>query len=417
MQDNRQIGRRAAIMGGGALALLAGCGGGAVVRSGAGAPDPDLMPQPNPGWTAWVANFRGRAMAQGITPATLDAGFRGAGYLPGVVTRDRSQTEFTRSLEDYFAIAASDTKVATGRAMLARHGALLREIEARYGVPAQVVTAIWGMESNYGARRGDIPVVSATSTLAFDGRRGEFFEKQLLAALGIIQRGDVPASRLTGSWAGAMGHTQFIPTTFQAYAVDFRGDGQRDIWSDDPTDGLASTASYLSQSGWRRGETWGLEVRLPAGFSPALVGRGSARSDWASLGVTPANGGRLPSASGSILAPSGIGGPAFLVFRNFGAILRYNNAEKYGLGVGHLSDRINGAGPLRGTFPPDRYGFTKDERIELQTLLTRKGYDLGTPDGVFGSKTEAAISAYQSREGLPVTAEPSRALLTRLRQG
>lgn len=416
MQIRTQVNRRAALLGGGALALLAGCGGG-VAMAPPGGPDPDLMRQPNPGWDAWVANFRGRAMAQGISAATLDAGFRGAGYLPGVVTRDRSQTEFTRTLEDYFAIAASDTKVATGRAMLARHGALLREIESRYGVPAQVVTAIWGLESNYGARRGDIPVVSATSTLAFDGRRGAFFEKQLIAALGIIQRGDIPASQLTGSWAGAMGHTQFIPTTFQAYAVDFRGDGHRDIWSDDPTDGLASTASYLSQSGWRRGETWGLEVRLPAGFSPSLTGRATTRSDWASQGVTAANGGRLPGGAGSILAPSGIGGPAFLVFRNFGAILRYNNAEKYGLGVGHLSDRINGAGPLRGIFPPDRYGFIKDERIELQTLLSRKGHDLGTPDGVFGSKTEAAISAYQSREGLAVTAEPSRALLVRLRQG
>ncbi|MBU2959364.1 lytic murein transglycosylase [Citreicella sp. C3M06] len=413
-----QVTRRMALLSGGAMALLAGCGGGAnIAPMGGGTIDPDLLPQPNPGWNAWVANFRSRAMAEGISGATLDAAFRGAGYLPGVVTRDRSQTEFTRSLEDYFAIAASETKVATGRAMLSRHGALLREIEMRYGVPAQVVTAIWGMESNYGARRGDIPVVSSTSTLAFDGRRGAFFEKQLIAALGIIQRGDVPASRLTGSWAGAMGHTQFIPTTFQAYAVDFRGDGHRDIWSDDPTDGLASTAHYLSKSGWRMGEPWGLEVRLPAGFSAAQTGRGTTRSDWGTMGVTAASGGRLPSLSGSILAPAGIGGPAFLVFRNFGAILRYNNAEKYGLGVGHLSDRIAGAGPLRGTFPPDQYGFTKDDRVELQTLLSRRGFDLGTPDGVFGSKTEAAVSAYQAREGLAVTGQPSRALLERLRRG
>ncbi|GGG70855.1 murein transglycosylase [Salipiger pallidus] len=412
--------RRAMITGGASLAFLAGCGGGAgpVAMMDEGL-DPDLMPQPNAGWDAWVASFRGRAQAQGISGATLDAAFRGAGYLPGVVTRDRSQTEFTRTLEDYLAIAASETRVSEGRAKLRQQAGVLSEIEARYGVPARVVTAVWGMESNYGNRRGNIPVVSATSTLAYDGRRGEFFERQLMAALRILQRGDTTARNLTGSWAGAMGHTQFIPTTYQEYAVDFRGDGRRDIWSEDPTDGLASTANYLSRSGWRRGEPWGVEVRLPAGFSSGLTGRGTRRSasDWAAMGVSPAAGGSLPAGTGSVLALAGVGGPAFLVYRNFNVILRYNNAEKYGVGVGHLSDRLGGAGPVRGTFPPDRYGFTIDERKELQALLNRAGHEAGKPDGVLGSNTEAAIRAYQQRSGMAVTGEPSRELLVRLRRG
>ena len=406
--------------GGAAAMLLSGCGGRGAVSTPTGGLPPDLRPQPNAGYDAWVASFRGRALSGGISAQTLDSAFRSAGFLPGVVERDRSQTEFTRTLEDYFAITASEQKVSDGRAKLRQHMALLREIEARYGVPPHVVAAVWGMESNYGTRRGEIPVISAVSTLAYDGRRGSFFEKQLMAALRILERGDTTPSRLTGSWAGAMGHTQFIPTTYQAHAVDFRGDGRRDIWSEDPTDGLASTANYLAESGWRQGEPWGLEVRLPQGFSSGLTGRGTRRgaSDWAALGVRAASGGSLPSAgAGSIPAPEGTGGPAFLVFRNFNVILRYNNAEKYGLAVGHLSDRLAGAGPLRGDFPPDAYGFTIDERKELQTRLTGAGFDAGKPDGVFGSKTEDAIRGYQARAGMAVTGEPSRALLVQLRRG
>ncbi|MAU44655.1 MAG: murein transglycosylase [Yangia sp.] len=414
-----RVTRRNIMMGGGALALLAGCGGGGVSMEPSGGLAPDLLPQPNAGYDAWVASFRSRAASRGISAATLDTAFRNAGFLPGVVKRDRSQTEFTRTLEDYFAIAASDEKVSTGRRKLRQYGGLLQEIEGRYGVPPQIVTAVWGMESRYGERRGDIPVVSATSTLAYDGRRADFFESQLMAALRILQRGDTTASQLTGSWAGAMGHTQFIPTTYQDYAVDFRGDGRRDIWSEDPTDGLASTANYLSRSGWRRGEPWGLEVSLPAGFSAGQTGRGVRRSssEWAAMGVRAAGGGSLPGGTGSILALSGVSGPAFLVFRNYNVILRYNNAEKYGLGVGHLSDRLLGAGPVKASFPPDQYGFTIDERKDLQAQLNRAGYDVGTPDGVFGSKTEAAIRSYQASVGLPVTGEPSRDLLMRLRRG
>ncbi|MDU8927395.1 lytic murein transglycosylase [Alisedimentitalea sp. MJ-SS2] len=408
------------VAGSGAALLLSGCMGGGLpspTRQAAPRVDPKLRPTPNVGYDAWVAAFRARAEARGISVATLNSAFRGAGYLPGVIERDRKQTEFSRTLQDYLAIMASDERVAKGREAFGARRALLGKVEGRYGVPANVVAAIWGVESRYGARRGDISVISATSTLAYEGRRGSFFEKQLVAALKILQRGDVSPSRMVGSWAGAMGHTQFIPTTFEAYAVDFRGDGQRDIWSEDPTDALASAGAYLGRSGWRKGGKWGLEVKLPSGFNAGLAGRGVKKSvgDWAALGVKAAGGGRLPDhGAASVLIPAGLSGPAFLVFRNFSVILRYNNSEKYAIAVGHLSDRLAGAGPLRGSFGPDRYGLTINDRKRLQSRLTVAGYDTGGADGVFGKKTETAIRAYEAANGLPVTGEPSKALLQRL---
>ena len=351
------------------------------VPSGASTPNglpADLRPVPNPAYDAWVASFRERAVAQGITRPTLDVAFRGAGYLPGVVTRDRNQTEFSRSLEDYLAIAASDERVQKGRAALARHRGTLTALEERYGVDARIITAIWGLESFYGERRGEVPVISATSTLAFDGRRGQFFEQQLIAALRIVQYGDIPAAQLTGSWAGAMGHTQFIPTSYQQFAVDYTGDGRRDIWSDDPSDALASAAAYLQRNGWQRGLGWG-------GESP--------------------NGSLQPQA----------GGPRFATTANFRVIKRYNNSDAYAIGVGHLSDRIGGEGPLRTPFPPDANGLTKADRISLQQRLTARGFDTQGADGVIGSNTETAIRAYQSSRGLPVTGTPSQALLQSLR--
>lgn len=341
----------------------------------------DLRPVANSGYDAWVAGFRARAGGYGISDATLASGFRNAGFLPGVIERDRNQTEFTRSLEDYLSIAVSDERVAKGRAAYARYGATLSALGARYGVDAQIITAIWGLESFYGERRGDVPVISALSTLAYDGRRGAFFESQLVAALKILQNGDITTERMTGSWAGAMGHTQFIPTSYLAYAVDYTGDGRRDIWSEDPSDALASTAAYLSRSGWQRGVRWGAEA-----------GAG---------------------ATGNVIQPQP-GGPRFAVTGNFRAIKRYNNSDAYAIGVGHLADRIGGAGPLRGTFPPDAYGMSKADRIALQRGLTARGFDTGGTDGVIGPKTREAISAYQASRGLAVTGEPSLALLRAL---
>ncbi len=407
--------RRAVLLSIAALGLSACAGGGGSRPQVA----PDVARAvPNPAFDAWVAAFKPRAAAKGISQGTLDAAFRDVGYLPVVVERDRNQTEFTRSLEDYLAIAASDERIAKGRENLRRQQATLAAIEARYGVDAEVVTAVWGLESQYGERRGDIPVISSVSTLAFDGRRGAFFEQQLVAALEILQRGDTSPDRMTGSWAGAMGHTQFIPTSYQAYAVDFTGDGRRDIWSEDPSDALASTAAYLQRSGWRQGQPWGVEVALPQGFNAALAGKANARSTsaWGALGVRTVDGGPLPDfGPATLLIPQGPNGPAFVVFRNFDAILRYNNAQNYAIGVGHLSDRLAGRPPLRTPFPPDAQGMTIDDRKELQRRLTARGYDTQGADGVIGRNTTEAISAYQTASGLPVTGEPSLALLQQLR--
>lgn len=344
------------------------------VRPALRAADPDLVPRATRGWSAWVAGFRARAAGQGIRSDVMDAAFRGAGFVPGVVARDRNQTEFTRSFEDYLAIVAPERKVEAGRAALARNAATLRAIEARFGVPAEIVTAIWGVESNFGTRRGDIPTISAVSTLAFDGRRGRFFEAQLVAALRILQAGDIPADRMVGSWAGAMGHTQFIPTSYLQSAVDFTGDGRRDIWGDDPTDALASAASYLAGAGWRTGALWSTE-----------------------------------DAGGSLTPDAG--GPSFRTGPNFRVIKRYNNSDAYALGVGYLADRIAGGGPLRQAFGPDRFGLVLEQRQDLQRKLTAAGFDTGGDDGVIGPRSRAAITAYQRARGLAVTGEPSLALL------
>jgi lytic murein transglycosylase len=379
--------RRAFTFGLGALGLTACTTGGGALGPTAGSTGSsglpaDLRPVPNAGYDAWVAAFRTRASGQGISVSTLNAGFRGAGYLPGVVTRDRNQTEFSRTLEDYLAIAASDERVSKGRAAFAQHRSTLSAIEGKYGVPAEIVTAVWGLESFYGERRGNVPVVSSTSTLAFDGRRGAFFEKQLIAALKIVQNGDTSAAAMTGSWAGAMGHTQFIPTSYQAFAVDFTGDGRRDIWSNDPTDSLASTAAYLQRNGWSRGTRWGGEL-----------GNGAP--------------------AGTTIQPQP-GGPKFNVTSNFRVIKRYNNSDSYAIGVGHLADRIIGGGPIKGSFPPDKYGLTKDQRTQLQKRLTAKGFDTDGSDGVIGPNSRNAIAAYQTSIGQAPTGDPSVALLQTL---
>lgn len=412
--------RRAFTFGLGAMWLSACVGGGGAGTSSvvSRATDPGMSPVPNTGFDAWVNAYKSRATSRGLSQSTINTAFRSAGYLPGVIERDRNQTEFKRSLEDYLAIAASPDRVSKGRAALARHRGTLSAIESRYGVEAEVVTAVWGLESQYGERRGTVPVISALATLAYDGRRGAFFEQQLTAALRILQNGDTTPANMTGSWAGAMGHTQFIPTSYLEFAVDFTGDGRRDIWADDPTDALASAAAYLSRSGWRKGQPWGIEIRLPAGFNTSVTGRGKGRASdaWSTLGVTTAEGGRLPNhGAGSIILPQGANGPAFLIFNNFNAIARYNNAVNYVIGVGHLSDRLRGAGPLRSGFPPDATGMTIADRQDLQRRLTAAGFDTEGSDGVIGAKTRAAIEAFQRARGLPVTGEPTLALLQMLR--
>lgn len=372
----------------------------------------------NASFQRWIDGFRGRARAAGIRDSVFNAAFQGARYDADVIRRDRNQSEFTKQIWEYLDSAASDTRVKNGRAALRKHRSLLAEIEARYGVEAEVVTAVWGLESAYGEFRGSTQVIPALATLAFDGRRGKFFEAQLIAALKIIQSGDVPPRRMTGSWAGAMGHTQFIPTSYLSYAVDFRGDGKRDIWSDDPTDALASTAAYLARFGWTKGQPWGVEVQLPRGFNYAQTGERVKKSpnEWANLGVRDMKGAKVPNyGNASILLPAGAQGAAFMIFKNFHVIERYNTADAYVIGVGHLSDRIKGAGPLKSGWPRGDRNLRFVEKKEMQRLLTRNGFNTDGVDGIIGPNTIQAIRGFQRSQGLTPDGYASYDILKRLR--
>ncbi|MCZ8077849.1 MAG: lytic murein transglycosylase [Rhodobacteraceae bacterium] len=372
----------------------------------------------NDGLRDWIAAFRPRALAAGITPATLDRAFQDVTYNADVIEKDRNQAEFTRALWDYLDSAVSDARVTNGIAALRANAPLLDRIEATYGVPKEVVVAVWGLESSFGANRGDVPVIGALATLAHDGRRGPFFEAQLIDALRILQSGDVDPDSFTGSWAGAMGHTQFIPSSYQSFAVDFNGDGRRDIWSDDPTDALASTAAYLAKSGWTKGQPWGIEVTLPPGFDYEQAGKITPQptADWVALGLRSADGGPLPDhGPASVLLPGGARGAAFLIYPNFRAIERYNTADAYVIAIGHLSDRLKGGPPIRATWPRDLRALTGEERRELQERLTAAGHDTRGVDGKIGPNTIAAIRAFQRTVGLVPDGFASLDILDRLR--
>ncbi|NRB16904.1 MAG: lytic murein transglycosylase [Rhodobacteraceae bacterium] len=372
----------------------------------------------NRDFQSWIKRFRQRALAQGITKTTLNRAFKSVTYDPEVIRRDQNQSEFTKSIWDYLDSAVSDKRIKNGKKALRAQRRRLQQIEATYGVDKEIVLAVWGMESSYGSYRGDMDVIRSLSTLAFDGRRGRFFESQLIAALEILQAGDVPARKMTGSWAGAMGHTQFIPTSYLAYAVDFTGDGKRDIWSDNPSDALASTAAYLARFGWIKGQPWGVEVRLPRGFDYGLAHRRIKKSpaQWAALGVRGINGRPVPNhGSGSILLPAGSKGAAFMVFKNFQVIERYNAADAYVIGVGHLSDRIKGGGPIQQPWPRGDRDLSFVERQEMQKRLTRQGFDTGGVDGKVGPNTSAAVRAYQLANGLVPDGHASLNLLKALR--
>ena len=367
----------------------------------------------------WVAGFKSRAQAQGIRPAVLERSFAGIGYDPSVIERDRNQAEFKREIWDYLDSAASPVRVANGQTALQKHRRTLQAIEDRFGVEKEVVTAVWGLESSYGDRRGTMDVIQSLATLAHDGRRGAFFEKQLIGALQIIQAGDVDPRRMTGSWAGAMGHTQFIPTSYLAYAVDFTGDGKRDIWSDDPTDALASTAAYLKRFGWTKGQPWGVEVRLPAGFNAGLAKRDIKRnpSEWAAMGVTDMQGRAVPNhGQASILLPAGTAGAAFMIFDNFAVIERYNKADAYVIGVGHLSDRIKGGPEIQTPWPRGYAPLSFDERMEMQQRLQARGYPVEKIDGIIGPQTTEAIRAFQRSVGVSPDGFPSQDVLALLKR-
>ncbi|TMV04933.1 lytic murein transglycosylase [Ruegeria sediminis] len=372
----------------------------------------------NAQFQVWIATFRSRALDQGISPATLDQAFRGVTYDEKVVKRDRNQSEFTKTIWEYLDSAVSDDRIRNGRASLERHRATLERIEAKYGVEKEIVTAIWGLESAFGSFRGSDSTIRSLATLAFDARRAEFFEAQLIAALQILDAGDVTASGMRGSWAGAMGHTQFMPTSYLEHAIDFTGDGKRDIWSDDPTDALASTAAYLARHGWTKGQPWGVEVRLPDGFDYASARRELTRlpSEWAASGVVDMAGKPVPDYSrASILLPAGGQGVAFMIFDNFEVLERYNTADAYVIGVGHLADRIAGDGPFRTDWPRGDRALTFTERQELQLRLTRAGYDTQKIDGRIGPLTVNAVREYQLARGMRPDGYASLRLLESMR--
>jgi membrane-bound lytic murein transglycosylase B len=400
----------------------------ALMASGCGA-NPPLETSPPPlsrsaatpapeSFAAWRAEFRTRALAQGIRPEAFAAAFDGVGENVEVVRLDRSQAEFTKPIWEYLDGAASSSRVAAGRERRAQLSGTMTAIEARYGVDGEAVLAIWGMETNYGSDRGSMPVIESLATLAYEGRRRDFAETQLLAALRIVQAGDVTPARMRGSWAGAMGHTQFMPTSFLDHAVDFTGDGRRDIWSDDPTDALASAANYLARSGWRRGQPWGVEVALPEGFNYGSADQSNVRPvrDWRERGVRRVDGAALPDhGPAAIVAPAGARGPAFAVYGNFFVIKKYNNATSYAMGVGHLGDRIAGGGPIVAGWPRGERELSRTEKVELQERLTARGFATGKMDGVIGPDTIVAIRAFQAQLGLMPDGFATASLLQALR--
>ncbi|MEL7464210.1 MAG: lytic murein transglycosylase [Pseudomonadota bacterium] len=351
----------------------------------------------------WRADFRRRAGAQGVSGATFDRAFAGVGVNERVLELDGRQPEFTRPIWEYLDSAVSETRIANGREKAAEQATTLAGVESAYGVEKEIVTAIWGLESAYGFNMGSIPVVESLATLAYDGRRRAFAEEQLIEALKIIQAGDVAPGAMIGSWAGAMGHTQFIPTSFQAYAQDFTGDGRRDVWAADPADALASTANYLARFGWTFGQPWGVEARLPDGFDYALADQSIRRpvSFWRNLNVTTIDGLPLPDhGEGAILLPAGAQGPAFVVFGNFRVIKRYNNATSYALAVGHLADRIRGDRAFVAAWPRGDRPLSRTEKREMQALLTRLGFDTKGVDGIIGPNSTNAIRGFQRSRGM-----------------
>jgi membrane-bound lytic murein transglycosylase B len=329
-----------------------------------------------------------------------------------------NQPEFTKSFWDYLDILVTDERIRMGRELLEKYSATFDAVEKAYGVDRYTVTAIWGVETKYGAIGGDRPVIRSTATLACVGRRQNYFREEFLSTLEILQRGDVKADRLVGSWAGAFGPTQFMPTAFKRYAVDFDHDGRRDVVDSVP-DIIASTANNLRKDGWVAGQTWGYEVVMPATFNFMLAdhARMMPIRDWERYGITRPGGKPFARADDRafLLVPAGVQGPGFLMLPNFLAIMKYNPAEAYALAIGHLADRLRGGAPFVQNWPRYEHVLSRTERLELQQLLARNGYDVGEPDGQFGAKTRAAIRDFQAKIGQVPDGFASAVVLARLR--
>ncbi len=364
----------------------------------------------------WLETLRADALKAGVSQQTLDTVTANMAPVPRVLELDRRQPEFMLTLWRYMELFVPDSRVEKGKALLKQHAALLAEVEKKYGVPPRFLVAFWGVETNFGSNFGAFDMLNSVATLAYDARRADFFRKQLLSAMRLVQLGDVPVG-VKSSWAGAMGNMQFIPTTFEAYAVDYDGDGRRDLWNN-LGDAFASASNYLSKVGWDPDYTWGREVVLPDGFDFAVAGLHERKklAAWQALGVRKVGGGDLPGADidGSILLPAGASGPAFLVYNNFRTIMRWNASQLYAIAVGHLADRLVGL-PRLSIGKPANAQMLRFQDIEtMQRLLTQLNFDTGGIDGRAGPMTRRAIRAFQRANNLPADGHPSFGLLERL---
>jgi membrane-bound lytic murein transglycosylase B len=384
--------------------------------------DPSMMPD---AIRAAAANFHycleslwPAAAKRGVSRRTFEA--HTGGLEPDLRIMDLldAQPEFTKSFWDYLDLLVSEERIAKGREVLAAHRATFDAVEKAYGVDRHIVAAIWGIESKFGAAVGERPVVRSTATLACIGRRQAYFRDEFLATLEILERGDVAPDRLKGSWAGAFGPTQFMPTSFKRYAVDFDGDGRRDVVDSIP-DVIASTANNLRKDGWVSGQTWGYEVVVPKGFNYLLADRSRqlTLAEWERLGVHRVGGHPFarPSERAYLLVPAGVRGPGFLMLNNFRVIMKYNPAEAYALAIGHLADRMRGGSAIVQPWPRDERVLTRAEVYELQQLLVARGFNAGEPNGRYGAKSRAALRDYQARAGLIPDGFATVAVLERLR--
>ncbi|MBJ8484748.1 lytic murein transglycosylase [Acinetobacter vivianii] len=378
---------------------------------------------PNSNFQGCIANLRSQAIASGVSGATYDRYTQNLTPDYSVIDKLNYQPEFSTPIWDYLSGLVDNERVQAGQQKLNQHRAVLNRVEQAYGVPAETVVAVWGVESNYGDISGKYPLLQALGTLSCEGRRQSYFRGEFFATMRILQRGDLTQDQLYGSWAGAFGHTQFMPSTYERLAVDFDGDGRRDLVSS-TTDALASTANFLKRAGWQTGMPWGFEVKIPQGMSISGESRRNKKplNSWIAQGVTRADGTALiqGNLSGStpagLISPVGANGPVFLVFKNFDAIYSYNAAESYGLAIAHLSDRLRGGTPFLTSWPTDDPGTSRAERREIQQFLVQRGYDIGAVDGLIGDKSRQAIRQEQTRLGLNPTGRAGQQILRAFRQ-
>jgi lytic murein transglycosylase len=358
------------------------------------------------------------AARRGVSRATFDAQTRGLTPDLKIMDLMDSQPEFTKAVWDYIDLLVSEDRIRRGREILAEHRAAFDAVERAYGVDRHILTAIWGIESKYSTRGGDRPVLRSTATLSCIGRRQDYFRNEFVAGLELIQRGDVKPEQLKGSWAGAFGPTQFMPTVYRNNAVDFDGDGHRDMINSVP-DMLASTAHFFKRNGWETGRTWGYEVVVPRTFNFLLADRNRQKTiaEWERLGIRRAGGKAFPrhAENAYLFVPAGAQGPAFLMTHNFRVIMRYNPAEAYALAIGHLADRLRGGDAFVQAWPRHERALSLSERAEMQQLLAKRGHDAGAPDGRFGAKSRAALRDYQASAGLVADGFASQKVLARLR--